>query len=344
MSALGGKRTLRCCPAWLDSAPSEPTSRARYCRLEDAAIMEVTLRRFLLAAMLLLGSCFAPASRQPVPVRAAAVPIAGEPIAFVEAGRGEPLVMIHGGFQDYRMWLPFVPALSRSYRVIAYSRRNHHPNRADPNGTPDFAADDHAEDLLKLVMALKLRPVHLVGHSSGASTALFFAARHPELVRSVVIVEPPVASLLTSAPQDQQAAKAFMAELGKALGALRRRDDLSAVRLFADAVGGPATYERRTAEQKAMMFDNLAAHIADATAKRQRPDFTCAMAQRIRAPVLLISGTRSPAFFNRIAERLSDCLPNERRTAIAASHTVPGENPSAFQQDVLKFLQLQRRG
>jgi non-heme chloroperoxidase len=305
--------------------------------------MQVTLRRSMtVAAVLLLGSCTAPVSRQPVPIGVATLPIAGEPLAFIETGRGEPLVMIHGGFQDYRMWLPFVPALSRNHRVIAYSRRNHHPNPADPNGTPDFAADDHAEDLLKLVMAFRLGPVHLVGHSSGASTALFFAARHPELVRSLVIVEPPVASLLTSAPQDEQAAKTFMVELGKALGALRKRD-LSAVRLFADAVGGPGTYERRTAEQKAMMLDNLAAHIADATAKRQRPDFTCAMAQRIRVPVLLVSGTRSPAFFHRIVERLSACLPNERRAAILSSHTVPGENPAAFQQNVLTFLQQQRR-
>jgi non-heme chloroperoxidase len=305
--------------------------------------MEVTLRRFLtITAMLLLGSCTAPAGRQPMPLRAAAVPIAGEPLSLVEAGRGEALIMIHGGFQDYRMWLPFVPVLSRSHRVLAYSRRNHHPNRADPNGTPDFAADEHAEDLLKLVTALRLGPVHLVGHSSGASTALFFAAHHPELVRSLVIVEPPVASLLTSAPQDQQAAKVFMAELGKALGALRKRDDLSAVRLFAEAVGGPGAYERRTPGQKAMMLDNLAAHIADATTRRQRPNFTCATAQRIRAPVLLVSGTRSPPFFQRIAERLSDCLPNERRAAIAASHSVPGENPPAFQQEVLNFLQQQQ--
>lgn len=275
-------------------------------------------------------------------MRSAAANVGGERLAYLEAGTGEPLVLIHGGFQDYRMWLPFMPALARSHRAIAYSRRNHHPNRSDPRGTPDFAVDEHAHDLAGLVTTLGLGPVHLVGHSSGAWTTLFFASRYPQLVRSIVIVEPPAASLLTSSAEDQQALKAFMASLGQALAALKVRDDHSAVRLFADAVGGPGTFERRTAEQKAMMLDNIAAHVADATAQRQRPNFSCTMAQRINAPVLLVNGTRSPLFFHRISDRLADCLPNERRVAIASSHTVPGENPSAFQRELLAFLQAQR--
>ena len=301
------------------------------------------MRSFLmLAAMLLGGSCAAPADRAHLPLRSAAATIGQERLAYVEAGGGEPVVMIHGGFQDYRMWLPFMPALARSQRVIAYSRRNHHPNRSDPAGMPDFAVEEHAEDLARLVTALGLGPVHLVGHSSGAWTTLFFASRYPQLVRSMAIVEPPAASLLTSSAEDQQALKTFMAGLGQALAALKARDDHSAVRLFADAVGGPGTYERRTAEQKRMMLDNIAAHVADATAQRQRPSFSCAMAQRIHAPVLLVTGTRSPAFFHRIADRLADCLPNERRVAIASSHTVPAENPAAFQRELAAFLHEQR--
>jgi len=49
------------------------------------------------------------------------------------------------------------------------------------------------------------------------------------------------------------------------------------------------------------------------------------------------------AFSHRIASRLADCLPHERRATVVASHTVPGENPSAFQQQVVRFVQ-QRRG
>lgn len=67
------------------------------------------------------------------------------------------------------------------------------------------------------------------------------------------------------------------------------------------------------------------------------------MAQRITAPVLLISGTRSTAFFHRIAERLSACLVRDRLAMIVALHTLPGENPAVFQQELLSLLQQQRR-
>jgi pimeloyl-ACP methyl ester carboxylesterase len=296
-----------------------------------------------LAVALLLNSCSEPPSSVPVPVRTATVDVGADQLAYIEAGQGEPLILIHGGFQDYRMWQPFFPAFSQGHWVIAYSRRNHWPNDRDPSGTPDSAADEHARDLFALVNALELRRVHIVAHSAGAATALFFSAEHPQLVRSLVIVEPPVASLLTAEAGDRKASRDFMADMGEALSALRRQDDKAAVRLFADAVGGRGTFERRTAKQKAMMLDNIAAHSADAAASRQRPQFTCAMAQRITAPVLLVRGTRSPAFFHRIAARLADCLPNERVEMINASHTVPGENQGAFQLQVESFL-IRHRG
>lgn len=301
--------------------------------------MDARLLQYLnLAALLLPVSCAPSVVAGVSSVRTLTVATGREPLAYVEAGDGEPLIMIHGGFQDYRLWLPFMPALSASHRVIAYSRRNHWPNAASPNGTADFAADEHAQDLLGLMDALGSGAVHLVAHSSGAATALFFAAQHPRRVRSLVIVEPPLASMLIAAPEDQEAARAFRSNMGEALAKLRRRDDVAAVRLFADAVGGPGTYERRSAAQKRMMLDNISAHVADAIAIRPRPAFSCAMAGRVDMPVLLVSGTRSPSFFHRIADRLSDCLPNDQRVAIEASHTVPGENPGRFQKELLAFL------
>lgn len=259
-------------------------------------------------------------------------------LASIETGRGEPLVFVHGGFQDYRMWRRYIPGLAPRFRVIAYSRRNHFPNGASPGGVPDFAADLHADDLARLIADKNLGPVHLIAHSSGAHAALFFAARNPALVRSLIVVEPPAAGLLTDAPEDRQALEQFTQRSRLALDALRtNRIDL-AMRLFADAVGGPGTIDRRTSAQKAMMLDNVNAHKADARSKRPRPRFTCDMAARIKAPTLVINGTRSPAFFHRIADRLSACLTDVSRLSIAASHTVPSENPVAFERAMIGFL------
>ena len=271
------------------------------------------------------------------------VQIQGDRLAYVASGRGPPVVFVHGGFQDYRMWLAHVPVFAERYRVIAYSRRNHFPNSSTPSGTPDSAADVHGDDLAELITRLHLGPVNVVAHSAGAHAALMFAARHPELLRSLVIVEPPASGMLTNSPEDTKAGEGFRNRLAPALESLAVGDAQRGTKLFADAVGGPGTYDGRTAEQKAMMADNVAAHIADATTKRARPRFDCAMASHIRAPVLIISGIHSPEYFHRIVAHLTTCLPNSRVRLINASHTVPNEAPAAFDRAALEFLKAQPR-
>jgi non-heme chloroperoxidase len=296
-----------------------------------------------LIAFCLVATACAPVSgvSEQVP-RPKSVVIDGTQLAYVDMGRGDPLLFVHGGFQDYRMWSPAMRQVGRGYRAIAYSRRNHFPNRVNPDGLPDFAADQHGADLEHMVGALGLGQVHLVAHSSGAHAALFFAAKRPDQVRTLIIVEPPAAGLLTASAEDHSSMADFNGRFGQALAALRKGDDDAAVRLFADAVGGPGTYDRRTADQRAMMIDNIAAHVADARSRQARPRFTCEMAAKIHAPVLLINGTRSPAFFHRIADRLAACLPNEQRIAIVSSHTVPSENPRAFHTALNRFLRKHR--
>ena len=287
---------------------------------------------------LLLAAC-APVANVGTPAESLRfATIGGDRLGFVEKGDGEPLIFIHGGFQDYRMWRPLADRFTDRYRVIAYSRRNHFPNAASAAGVPDFAADEHASDLARLIAERRLGPAHIVGHSSGATAALFFAANNPELVRSLTIVEPPAASLLTAEAEDQRALQEFGPGIARALQALRAGDAAAGMRMFADAVGGPGTYDRRSPEQKAMMADNVAAHVADATTSRPRPNFTCEMAGSIGAPTLIVEGTRSPAFFRRIVDRLAACLPNARRTSVNSSHSVPAENPAGFARALDKFL------
>jgi non-heme chloroperoxidase len=109
--------------------------------------------------------------------------------------------------------------------------------------------------------------------------------------------------------------------------------------LFVNGVGGPGAYERRSDADKKMNLDNAASYQADATTKRPRPVFTCEMAKAMTAPTLLSNGERSPKFFYRIIDQLEVCLPNRERIVVAgSSHTVPAENPDAYNQAVLTFL------
>lgn len=263
----------------------------------------------------------------------------GTRLAYVETGAGDPVVFVHGGLQDLRFWQQHLAAFSTRYRVIAYSRRNHFPTEVSPESTQDLAADIHGDDLAGLVIALGLPKIHVVAHSSGAHSALFFAAMHSEMLRSLVLVEPPAGGLLAGIEGGAIVLKEFGERFAPARDAFRKRDLESGLRLFADAVGGPGTYERRSDIDKKMMMDNVDGHIADAISTRARPQFTCAMAADIKVPALLIRGERSPEFFGVILTQLARCLPTARTVVVKdSSHTVPGENPGGFQSVVLPFL------
>jgi pimeloyl-ACP methyl ester carboxylesterase len=249
------------------------------------------------------------------------------------------VVLVHGGLQDYRLWQAHLGVFGQRYRAITYSRRNHFPNAVSADGASDMMGDVHGEDLAGLIEGLALGRVHVVAHSGGALAALFFAANHPELTRTLAVNEPPATGLLLNAAGGAEALAEFGARVTPAREAFRVGDLRRGLRLFADAVGGPGTYDRRSEAQRRMMMDNALERVADATASSQPPAFTCEIAKRITAPTLLMNGARSPAIFHRIVDELERCVPNCERVVIPdASHTVPGENPKGFDDAVLAFL------
>src|SRR6266581_8052217 len=263
----------------------------------------------------------------------------GTDFAYVELGQGEPVIFVHGGLQDYRMWIEHLPKFAVRYRAIAYSRRNNFPNEVSPEGMPDGAADAHGEDLAAFVRALSLSKVRVVAHSSGAHAALFFAAAHPEMVVSLALNEPPAIGILTGVPGTGEMLKEWGSGLAPAREALKVGDVKTGIPLFVNGVGGPGAYERRSDAHQKMNLDNVASYQADATTKLPRPIFTCDMAKAITVPTLLSTTERSPRFFHRVVDQLELCLPNHERIEIAASsHTAPWENPGAYDQALLAFM------
>jgi pimeloyl-ACP methyl ester carboxylesterase len=263
----------------------------------------------------------------------------GTELAYVELGKGDPIIFVHGGLQDYRMWAEHLPKFAGGYRAIAYSRRNHFPGDVSPDGLPDGAADAHGEDLAAFVRALGLSKVRIVAHSAGAHAALFFAATHPDMIVSLALNEPPATGLLAGVPNTADLLKEWGSNQAPAREAFKVGDIKGGIPLFVNAVGGPGAYERRSDADKKMNLDNAASAQADATTKRPRPVFTCEMAKAITAPTLLSNGERSPKFFYLIMDQLESCLPNRERIVVAgSSHTVPAENPDAYNQAVLTFL------
>lgn len=113
------------------------------------------------------------------------VEVAGLRIAYVRAGSGEPVVLLHGGFgADHRSWLPQIEALSDEFTVVAWDA----PGTGESSDPPDAArVDEYADYLAGFLDAIGIERPHVVGLSYGAVLALALVRRHPAVPRSLVL-------------------------------------------------------------------------------------------------------------------------------------------------------------
>ena len=103
-------------------------------------------------------------------------------------GKGQPLVLLHGGLGSVAMFGELLPAVAGTRQAIAVELQGH-GHTADIDRP--FRFEQMADDVAALVGQLKLGPVDLLGYSLGGGTALQLAARHPEVVRKLVAISSP---------------------------------------------------------------------------------------------------------------------------------------------------------
>jgi len=128
----------------------------------------------------------------------------GTELAYVEAGQSTPVVFVHGTVSDYRYWEPQRAAIAERHRFVAYSLRYHEPNRWQDDGA-QYSVQTHVDDLAAFIQSLNAGPVHLVGHSYGGDVAIRVALSHPELVKTLTLVEPGIWTLAVESPEGKTA-------------------------------------------------------------------------------------------------------------------------------------------
>jgi len=274
------------------------------------------------------------------------VRVNGAQLHYIDEGKGVPVVFVHGGLEDYRAWQPQMEAFSQRYRTIAYSRRHNYPNLRIAPGT-HYSAIVDADDLAALIRNLKLAPAHIVGVSYGAYTALFLAVRHPALVRSLVLSEPPVLRWLPEVEGGKALFTDFMSKVWEPAARGFREGDEAGVKAAINGfgeIGYSGSVEKMTfatlpPEVRSRLLENALEWRALTMSKEAFPVLPVAAVKRIRLPTLLLSGQRSLALHGVIDTQLAALLAQVERIIVAnATHEMWNEYPEECRNAAIAFF------
>lgn len=115
------------------------------------------------------------------------VSVNGARLHYEEQGSGrETIVFSHGLLMNSRMFRDQIDALSKHYRCIAYDHRGQGRSAITRNG---YDMDTLTEDAAALIDKLDARPCHFAGLSMGGFVGLRMALRHPEMLRSLILLD-----------------------------------------------------------------------------------------------------------------------------------------------------------
>jgi len=250
--------------------------------------------------------------------------IDGATIAWSDTGTGEPTLLIHAGV--FGAWFqPVAPHVSG--RVIRMLRAGY----ADgPPPTALVTMAEHAAHAAALLDGLGTGPATVVGHSSSTLIALELAVTRPDLVRRLVLSEPPLLDPLLDPADVADVHATVGAAIGAAMAATARGERAAAYDAFMGAVCGPA---HRAVVAAVLGADGLARAERDSVFffTNEAPaavGWTTVDPSGIAVPTLLVAGSESPGATHRLVARLAGLLPHAEVATIAgADHLLPLTHP-----------------
>jgi pimeloyl-ACP methyl ester carboxylesterase len=234
-------------------------------------------------------------------------PVNGIKLWYATFGRGEPVVLIHGGLANSNYWAHQVQALQDRYRVIVLDSRGH--GRSSRDAQP-YGYDLMASDVIALMNYLKIDKATIVGWSDGAIIGLDMAMKNPDRVSGLFAFAANSDPSGVADISKSDVFNAFVARAGEEYKLLSPT---------------PGEYNAFVDEVK-KMWDT-------------QPNWTAADLAKIKTPTWIVDGDRDEAIKRENTEFMAASIPNAGLLIQPqASHFSFLQDPRQFTGDVLHFL------
>ena len=261
----------------------------------------------------------------------------GAKLYYEVTGAGHPLVLLHEGIADSRMYDDQFNAFAQRYRVVRFDLRGFGRSDLPPGDEPVALY----EDLYGLLALLGIKKTYVLGMSMGGAIALDFTLAHPVMVDALILVAPGVSGYdMASFEVEYQAIGEEIEEAVKR-GDYERASELE-TRIW---VVGPErtpqqvdpSVRQRVYEMNLHNFRNMGA--AEFPPSQELDPPAIARLGEVAVPTCLIIGDKDVREMLSIIEKLEQGIPGARKVVMRdVAHALNMEQPEEFNRIVLDFL------
>ncbi len=263
------------------------------------------------------------------------IKVNGVELFYKESGSGpETIVFSHGLLMDHAMFEPQRAAFEQRYRVIAYDHRGQGQSQTPARG---HDMDTLTDDAAALLEALQAGPCHFAGLSMGGFVGMRLAARRPQLIRSLTLMN-------TGADKEAAASRlryGFLAQMVKIVGT-SPFTGIAVQELFGRSTRAsqdPPT-QKMLAEWTAKLRSRPKSTAGPLMGVMTRPEITAAELAAIRCPTLILTGEEDTPQPPRNSEKLAAAIRDAMLVRIpACGHSSSLEAPEAVIVAMKQFME-----
>lgn len=249
----------------------------------------------------------------------------------VEQGYGAPIVFLHAGVADHRMWQPQLDAVGLELHAIAYDQRGYGRTESE-----DVAYSD-VDDLLAVLDHFKLDRAVLVGCSLGGGLALAFALAHPDRVAGLMLV----AASIPGAPAVEY--DDIEMQLSAQYQVKKEANDLAALnqfeaRIWLDGVHGAEGRVQGAVRELFLDMNGLQHNHPALNHAQARPECFSRLGE-LHMPLLNVAGALDSVHFTQLNDRIAKEHPHMQSNLVEDAGHLPNlDKPEVFNALLSNFL------